>query len=111
MTTTTTKKPKIDFRAMLGDPEKIAPRSLREIADEVGTPFTAKAVLDHPDPDCYPESCGCNIVGKGDTITVFGRLPNGKIQYHSRFDYCQKFGGRVIPGDGTLRRWILLGHK
>lgn len=93
---------KLDFATLLGDPDKQQPRTLREIADEVGFPFTARAVAD---------GGGCKFTCKaGDEVMVLGERSETLLICHHH-PYIDENGQRINYTRPVLRRWILLGHK
>lgn len=96
--TVSIKKPKLDFESMLGDPDEQKPRTLREIADEVGFPFTARAV--------QRGNPGTSFSAAGVELSVLGP---GKILPESAFDV--RVNGKRMTIGSYRPRWILLGHK
>lgn len=110
-------KHKLDLRALLGEPKKEEPRTLREIYEEVGVPFTARAVSGVPGErlPCNNVSCGCSYDqygGLGDEITIVSADVSGRVIPSNDLLHCRKTGRRLTSGFiRSTPRWILLGHK
>jgi hypothetical protein len=106
--TVSTKAPKIDFSQWTKE-EKAEVKTLREIADEVGFPFAARAVSDLPldeNPDGVPGE------RSGDVVRAIKECPKfaGGIVLDIH-PYNSPNGDRIVSTIGKLRRWVLLGHK
>jgi hypothetical protein len=113
------KKPKLDFQAMLGDPDKQEPRSLCDIHAEVGFPFTARVVADRYVD--YPYGLPADPIGTERTFRsllcgggVFAgneqRIEDGRWFSEELDTNASKDVDNVVY-DGWVLRWILLGHR
>lgn len=99
--TTTTK---LDFSRWV-DERPIVPRTLREIADEVGFPFAAKAVAKIP--DSHPAHTVSEVLPDGYVVTIAGECDFQEKGSHVWAPALSK----GTPVAAHIPRWILLGDK
>lgn len=105
--TTKVKKPKLDIMALIGPlEEEVKPRTLMEIYEEVGLPFSARAISDHFAIGDENSPIGLS----GSEVTALS-LDQERDLITSINPYIAADGRRCPAIKGIVPRWVLLGHK
>lgn len=101
---TTTKAPKIDFFQWTKE-EELRPRTLRELAAEVGFPFAAKAVAETKKRSEDTEE----PLSVGEVVRISGPSSWRPGSYDS--DIYREGWALPLSIAGDVPRWILLGDR
>ena len=98
-------KHKLDYSEWTKE-KKVVPRTLREIANEVGFPFAARAIIDLPAPSYT------HVITTGSVISVIRDPTKEEIRKCGiKEDWIVATGATYPPIRADVPRWELLGDK